>query len=92
MTLERAAVKDAIQFLANGLLVGFTPVIERNCRHAPTPNAPGKRQPRKDRGQFHTVTYYDRRPSPVTLPRRWSGTPRSPDHREPSKLWEERRC
>ena len=30
--VERAAVKDADQLLSNGLLVGFAPAIERNCR------------------------------------------------------------
>src|SRR5262249_49111935 len=35
--MEWAAVKDADQLLANGLLVGFAPAIGRNSRHAPTP-------------------------------------------------------
>src|SRR6476620_6951259 len=33
--VEWAAVKDADQLLSNGLLVGFAPGIERNCRHVP---------------------------------------------------------
>ena len=34
---ERAAVEDAAEFHANGILVGFAPALERNCRHGPTP-------------------------------------------------------
>src|SRR5262245_9133221 len=29
--------EDADQLLTNGLLVGFAPATERNCRHVPTP-------------------------------------------------------
>ena len=36
--VERAALKDAVQLLANGALVGFAPAIERNYRHAQAPN------------------------------------------------------
>ena len=34
--VEWPAVKDADQLLTNGLLIGFAPAIERNCRHALT--------------------------------------------------------
>src|SRR5262245_15488889 len=49
------------------------------------PKAPGKAPTPRVRGQFHTVTYYDRRPSPVTLARRWSAILEVPDHRERTK-------
>ena len=46
--------------LTNGLLVGFAPAIERNCRHGPTPNAARQRQSRQHRGcsciPLHTRT------------------------------------
>ena len=35
--MEWAAVKDADQLFANGLLVRFAPAIGRNCHHVPTP-------------------------------------------------------
>src|SRR3546814_921908 len=48
--MELAAVKDADQLLTNGLLVGFAPATERNCRHGLTPNAARRRQSRQHRG------------------------------------------
>ena len=38
---ERRAVKDALQLLANGRLVGFAPEFERNYRHTRTSNRAG---------------------------------------------------
>src|SRR5262249_3554516 len=37
--LKRSAGENAGELLADGLLLGFAPVIERNDRHAPTPIA-----------------------------------------------------
>jgi hypothetical protein len=57
--LEWATMDDAVQFLANGSLIGFAPAIEGACRHVPTPNVPRERQPRQNRGSFillHTRT------------------------------------
>ena len=42
---ERAALQYAVHLFANGLLVGFAPAIERNDRHALTPNAMKKAGP-----------------------------------------------
>ena len=41
--VEWSAFEDAVQLLANGLMVGFAPAIERNCHHAPTPKTLKKR-------------------------------------------------
>ena len=57
--MEWAAVKDADQLLANGLLVGFAPAIGRNCRHAPTPRTLKRRRALRRRGTACTVTYYN---------------------------------
>ena len=57
--MEWAAVKDADQLLANGLLVGFAPGIERNCRHVPTPGTLKRRRPLGVRGAACTLTYYN---------------------------------
>ena len=56
--VERAAVKDAVQLVTNGRLVGFAPVFalkfpsrsnSKRAEKAPTPPISGV--------QFHTVTY-----------------------------------
>jgi hypothetical protein len=51
---------------ANSLLVGFAPAVERNDRHALTPNALKKRRSRLYRDGLHTVIYYDQAAEPVT--------------------------
>src|SRR6476659_3267022 len=54
--MERAAFKDADQLLTNGLLVGFAPAIERNCRHGLTPNAARQPSPASIGIPLHTRT------------------------------------
>ena len=55
--VERAAVEDAIQLLANSLLVGFAPAIGRD--HAPPPRTLKRRRSPAGRGRLRTVAYYD---------------------------------
>jgi hypothetical protein len=47
--------------LANSLLVGFAPALERNFRHAPTPRTLKRRQPLRRRVPSDTVSHYDQR-------------------------------